>query len=96
MLSPQQIQAATTDDEAKLARRAWLLPTLRRMHPRLKATDPALLVEANRLHAHGLLRRWALLLELLLLVHPGGGGFTRTDFEDALTAITGDTPTFAA
>jgi hypothetical protein len=96
MLTPHQIQAAPKKELPQLARRAQLLPTLCALHPRLAATVPELLIETNRVHAHGLLRNWAVLLEQLLDMRPGGGPFTREELIDAITVIDNTVPAFAA
>ncbi|HEV7186742.1 MAG TPA: hypothetical protein VGN28_02485, partial [Blastococcus sp.] len=96
LLTPHQMQAAPKGQRAQLGRRAELLPTLSAMHPRLAATAPELLVETNRVHAQGLLRNWATLLEWLLALSPGTGPFTRLDLIDAITAIDNVPPAFAA
>jgi len=96
MLTPHQIQASPKEGLPQLARRAQLLPTLCAMHPRLAATEPHLLVETNRVHAQGLLRNWAILLEQLLDMRPGDRPFTRSELIDAITVIDNAVPAFAA
>jgi hypothetical protein len=96
LLTPYQVLTAPATTRDQLARRARLLPTLAALHPRLAQTKPELLIEANRVHAHGLLRNWAVLLEWLLALHPGTGPFTREDLVAAITAVDNDPPAFAA
>jgi hypothetical protein len=96
LLTPRQVATTSASKRDQLARRAQLLPTLTALHPRLAQTRPELLIEANRVHAHGLLRQWVLLLEWLLVLHPGDGPFTRDDLIAAMTAIDNDPPAFAA
>ncbi|SOC47218.1 AAA domain-containing protein [Blastococcus aggregatus] len=96
LLTPHQVMTAPAGRAADLARRSQLLPTLAGLHPRLATTPARLLIEANRVHAHGLLRQWTLLLEWLLDLHPGAGPFTREDLIAAITAIDNDPPAFAA
>lgn len=59
LLTPHQVMTTPASRAVELARRSQLLPTLAALHPRLAATPPQLLIEANRVHAHGLLRQWA-------------------------------------
>jgi hypothetical protein len=96
LLTPHQLLSTPATKRDQVARRAQLLPTLAALHPRLAQTKPELLIEANRVHAHGLLRNWAVLLEWLLALHPGGDPFTREDLIAAVTAIDNDPPAFAA
>ena len=95
LVTPHELATAPASQQEQLSRCAALLPFLAALHPRLAKTSTGLLVETNRVYAHGLMRQWMTLLEFLLDI-PGDAGFTRQELIDGISLLDTKAPRFAA